>query len=392
MSAGHRFASATVYSFLPSASSFLRLRLGRSAKCAPAACGVRGLRDKAGAARSRCCPLSHVRRSYYTPCTSSAPQPACEAVAVELIDHAAGKSYYPAYDQNGNVVALVNDAGSVAAAYEYSAFGELMRKDILGAVYTECNDGSEPRYDVSIDCSHRGGGSGHDGSPTGGPSSGPGNGPTTGPGVTIPGGTPDPNKPKRWSDKKCGGLAAQISQLKSAIGRDTNTISDLLASNPRASNYVMDALTDAKLTNNIYKLAMASPAFGAFMQSSKLATGIQGLSSGIGAFGLVANFYGLARGIEHHDNGQIVSSGAGIGLWGVMAVGGTEGSAVVLTANPWVAGAVIGTFVSVKGYEYYEDRQLDKAVGQTIKQSIGFLNRNVDSLAGSESLYSQHCR
>jgi hypothetical protein len=50
---------------------------------------------------------------------------------VELTDHTVGKSYYPAYDQNGNVVALVNDAGSVAAAYEYSAFGELMRKDIL---------------------------------------------------------------------------------------------------------------------------------------------------------------------------------------------------------------------------------------------------------------------
>ncbi len=56
---------------------------------------------------------------------------------VELTDHTANKSYYPAYDQNGNVVALVNDGGSLAAGYEYSAFGEPMRADVLDATVAD---------------------------------------------------------------------------------------------------------------------------------------------------------------------------------------------------------------------------------------------------------------
>jgi hypothetical protein len=202
----------------------------------------------------------------------------------------------------------------------------------------------------------------------------------------------DTKKTERWSDEKCKGLATQIAQLKSAVGQNTRTINDVLSNNPGASSYVMGALTSTKLANSVYKLGMASAEFGEFVQSSRFAVGIQGVSSGIGAFGLVANFYGLTRGIEHHDTGQIVSNAAGISLWGVMAVGGSEGSAVITAANPWVAGTAVGTFVALKGYEYYEDKQIDKAVAQTVLQNTDYLNRNVDSLSNNEGLYSQHCK
>lgn len=47
---------------------------------------------------------------------------------VLVTDYATGTSYFPAYDGNGNILALVNAAdGSVAAQYEYSPFGELIR-------------------------------------------------------------------------------------------------------------------------------------------------------------------------------------------------------------------------------------------------------------------------
>lgn len=204
--------------------------------------------------------------------------------------------------------------------------------------------------------------------------------------------SPLPNKTERWSNEECQGLANRIDQLKLAVGRNVATIRDLLSSNPGAINYAMSALASAKLVNSVYKLGMASAEFGEFVQSSRFAVGIQGVSSGIGAFGLVANFYGLTRGIEDQDAGQIVSNAAGISLWGVMAIGGSEGSAVIVAVSPWVAGAAIGTFVALKGYEYYEDKQIDKAIAQTVLQNTEYLNRNVDSLANNEALHSQHCK
>jgi RHS repeat-associated protein len=37
-----------------------------------------------------------------------------------------GSTYYPAYDGNGNVVAMVKSDGTVAASYDYSPYGELL--------------------------------------------------------------------------------------------------------------------------------------------------------------------------------------------------------------------------------------------------------------------------
>lgn len=49
---------------------------------------------------------------------------------VQLTDHNSGKSYLPGYDGNGNVSALFDAAdGTVAALYEYSPFGELLRAE-----------------------------------------------------------------------------------------------------------------------------------------------------------------------------------------------------------------------------------------------------------------------
>ncbi len=52
---------------------------------------------------------------------------------LQVADHAADKRYFPAYDGNGNVAALVNAAsGTVAASYEYSPFGETLRAPAEG--------------------------------------------------------------------------------------------------------------------------------------------------------------------------------------------------------------------------------------------------------------------
>jgi RHS repeat-associated protein len=49
---------------------------------------------------------------------------------LQIADHRSGKTYFPAYDGNGNITALVNSTtGTVAAAYEYSPFGEQLRAD-----------------------------------------------------------------------------------------------------------------------------------------------------------------------------------------------------------------------------------------------------------------------
>jgi RHS repeat-associated protein len=47
---------------------------------------------------------------------------------LQIADHPTGKTYLPAYDGNGNVAALFDAAdGTVAAAYEYSPYGEFFR-------------------------------------------------------------------------------------------------------------------------------------------------------------------------------------------------------------------------------------------------------------------------
>jgi len=47
---------------------------------------------------------------------------------LQIVDHASGKAWHPAYDGNGNIAALVNGStGTVAAVYEYSPAGELLR-------------------------------------------------------------------------------------------------------------------------------------------------------------------------------------------------------------------------------------------------------------------------
>lgn len=49
---------------------------------------------------------------------------------LEVVDHAANKTYLPAYDGNGNVLALLNaTTGAVTNRYEYSPFGELLRDE-----------------------------------------------------------------------------------------------------------------------------------------------------------------------------------------------------------------------------------------------------------------------
>jgi len=57
---------------------------------------------------------------------------------LQIADHRSGKTYFPAYDGNGNITALVNSTtGTVAAAYEYSPFGEPLRADAPDSVVAD---------------------------------------------------------------------------------------------------------------------------------------------------------------------------------------------------------------------------------------------------------------
>jgi RHS repeat-associated protein len=57
---------------------------------------------------------------------------------LQIADHRSGKTYFPAYDGNGNITALVNSStGAVAAAYEYSPFGEPLRADAPDSVVAD---------------------------------------------------------------------------------------------------------------------------------------------------------------------------------------------------------------------------------------------------------------
>jgi RHS repeat-associated protein len=57
---------------------------------------------------------------------------------LQIADHPSGKTYFPAYDGNGNIVALVNSStGTVAAAYEYSPYGEQLRADAPDSVVAD---------------------------------------------------------------------------------------------------------------------------------------------------------------------------------------------------------------------------------------------------------------
>jgi len=49
---------------------------------------------------------------------------------VQFVDHTGtATAYLPGYDGSGNVVALMQSSGAIAATYEYGPFGELLRKD-----------------------------------------------------------------------------------------------------------------------------------------------------------------------------------------------------------------------------------------------------------------------
>ncbi len=58
---------------------------------------------------------------------------------VQLSVHDGGSvtDYYPAYDGNGNVTALVKSNGTLAAAYEYGPFGELLRAQVHDAAVAD---------------------------------------------------------------------------------------------------------------------------------------------------------------------------------------------------------------------------------------------------------------
>jgi RHS repeat-associated protein len=56
----------------------------------------------------------------------------------QITDHGSGKTYLPAYDSKGNIAALFNAAnGNLAAAYEYSPYGESLRAQVIDATVAE---------------------------------------------------------------------------------------------------------------------------------------------------------------------------------------------------------------------------------------------------------------
>ena len=50
---------------------------------------------------------------------------------LQFVNSATGTAYLPSYDGNGNVASLINlGTGALAAAYEYSPYGEMLRDEI----------------------------------------------------------------------------------------------------------------------------------------------------------------------------------------------------------------------------------------------------------------------
>ena len=65
-------------------------------------------------------------------------QQAEQLVVQERSAGSPGPSYYPAYDGNGNVAALVNaGTGALAAVYEYDPFGNYLRNEVLDAAVAD---------------------------------------------------------------------------------------------------------------------------------------------------------------------------------------------------------------------------------------------------------------
>ena len=57
---------------------------------------------------------------------------------LQIADHPSGKTYLPTYDGNGNIAALINAvSGALAAAYEYSPYGEPLRAQVLDSTVTD---------------------------------------------------------------------------------------------------------------------------------------------------------------------------------------------------------------------------------------------------------------
>jgi len=46
-------------------------------------------------------------------------------------------NYFPQFDGNGNVAALVRSDGLTAAVYEYGPFGELLRNEVFDTAITD---------------------------------------------------------------------------------------------------------------------------------------------------------------------------------------------------------------------------------------------------------------
>lgn len=59
---------------------------------------------------------------------------------IQVADNASSKAFFPAYDGNGNIVGMLNGAsgsGALAAAYEYSPYGEPLRSQTLDAALAD---------------------------------------------------------------------------------------------------------------------------------------------------------------------------------------------------------------------------------------------------------------
>ena len=66
--------------------------------------------------------IAPLREGFQTKALSGSLQGA-GGVGGLLAVRADGDSYYPAYDNNGNIVAYADDSGAVVASYAYDAFG-----------------------------------------------------------------------------------------------------------------------------------------------------------------------------------------------------------------------------------------------------------------------------
>jgi len=194
--------------------------------------------------------------------------------------------------------------------------------------------------------------------------------------TSTPTAPPDPGPDGQNSDDPNIALNAQIAALQQIIAKQSAQIAFLLQQNPGAANYVLNTIATAKVANNLLKASSLIPGVTVLQGEADLAVGLRGVSAGIGAAGLVANFYGLTQGIANSNAGQITSNGSGIALWGILSIGTSEGVPVIVAANPYVAIGSIAVGTGIIGYSFYEDSQANQQTAATIIQIGGFLQQN----------------